>query len=89
MMIGRSTPMRDSLGVMLVAPACFEHTYAQHTRPIMQRRIRAAALLIVIVKAILITAAILFLGRFFGVNVREAGGFASAVSTCASETRWT
>ena len=36
--------------------------------------VRVAEMLIVIVKAILITGAILYFGRFFGLNVREAGG---------------
>jgi hypothetical protein len=43
----------------------------------MQRPIRIADILIV-VKAILIAAAILLLGSFFGVNVPEAGGAALA-----------
>ena len=50
----------------------------------MQRNIRVADILIIVVKAILITAAILFLGRFFGLNVREAGGDAVAASSCVS-----
>ena len=44
------------------------------------RPVRIADILIVIVKAILITAAILYFGRFFGLNVRDAGGNARAVS---------
>jgi hypothetical protein len=40
----------------------------------MPRPVDFADVLITIVKAILITAAILYLGRFFGLNVREAGG---------------
>jgi hypothetical protein len=44
----------------------------------MQRPIPIADILIVVVKAILIAAAILFLGSFFGVNVPEADGDALA-----------
>jgi hypothetical protein len=51
----------------------------------MQRPARIVNILIVIGKAILITAAILYFGRLFGLNVREAGGHAIAVSLCASE----
>ena len=50
----------------------------------MPRPIRAINILVVIVKALLITAAILFLGRYFGLNVREAGGHAIAHTVGAS-----
>jgi hypothetical protein len=53
----------------------------------MQGPIRVADILIVIVKAILLTGAILLLGRFFGLNVREAGGDPITGSACASETQ--
>ena len=43
----------------------------------MKRPVRVADVLIVIVKAILITGAILYFGRFAGLNVREAGGHAA------------
>jgi hypothetical protein len=33
-----------------------------------------ANIVMIVIKAILITAAILFLGKFFGLHVREAGG---------------
>ena len=55
----------------------------------MQRPIRVVDILIVVVKAILITAAILYFGRFLGLNVREAGGHAITVSLCASDTQST
>ena len=35
---------------------------------------RATDIVIVVIKAIRIAGAILFLGRFFGLHVREAGG---------------
>ena len=40
----------------------------------MEHPIRLGQLLLVVVKAVLITAAILYLGTYFGVRVREAGG---------------
>lgn len=53
----------------------------------MQPPIRVVNVLVLIVKAILITAAILYFGQFFGVNVREAGGY--AVERGRSSTIWT
>ena len=53
----------------------------------MQRPIRIGDILVIVVKAILITAAILFLGSFFGLNVREAGGDAIAARTCVWSTQ--
>ena len=47
----------------------------------MKRTPGTASILITIVKAILITAAVLYLGRFFGMNVREAGGEIVAINT--------
>jgi hypothetical protein len=55
----------------------------------MQRPVRVVDILVVIVKAVLLTAAILYFGRFFGLNVREAGGHAIAVSLSASDTQST
>jgi len=40
----------------------------------MRRPTNAVDVIATLVKAILIAAAILFLGSFFGMNVREAGG---------------
>jgi hypothetical protein len=48
-----------------------------------------ADIIIIVVKAILIAAAILFLGSFFGLNVREAGGDAIASTTCVWRTQST
>lgn len=43
----------------------------------MKPPLRLTDLLIVVIKAVLITAAILYLGSYFGMRVREAGGSAT------------
>ena len=43
----------------------------------MKQPLRVTNLLMVVIKAVLITAAILYLGSYFGLRVREAGGSAA------------
>jgi hypothetical protein len=47
---------------------------------------RTANIIMIVIKAILLTAAILFLGKFFGLHVREAGGSIAAM-TCVLATQ--
>ena len=74
---------------MLAAPAVLTSSYQRVNEHQIVHRPDAVDILIVIVKAILITAAILYFGKFVGLNVREAGGHAVAVSLSASETQAT
>lgn len=54
-------------------------------RSSMNGPIRIVDVLIVVVKALLIAGAITWLGGYFGLRVREAGG--SATHLCASDAR--
>ena len=53
----------------------------------MPRPVGVIDILIVVAKAILITAAILYCGSFFGLHVREAGGHGMAAGLSASDIR--